>query len=258
MKLAEWTDPQVQQVYEILCDQTEPPEDEHWEGFAARRIVAALCALEADAGAVAGDSLRAVTIVIPSGYKDAAEFLKDCEFELASAAGIAAPPAEALDHLGDVLYMLAELHEDEQCSAYKNALAYYNAQRPERQVIPVEGHSTRLVHTTPLDATATAAETSILVNGNAIASIKTDTFEILRNASRVWIIEENQSGFRVHAWTGSGSEFGPGVAPPTSYPTVRSSVARLLQLLRIGPVSAQTWPEDICVGTITSETKNEN
>lgn len=40
--VAEWEDPQVKAVYELLCDQTQPPADEHWEGFAARRIVAAL------------------------------------------------------------------------------------------------------------------------------------------------------------------------------------------------------------------------
>jgi hypothetical protein len=29
------------------------------------------------------DALRTVTIIIPSGYKDAVEFLKDCQFERA-------------------------------------------------------------------------------------------------------------------------------------------------------------------------------
>lgn len=41
--LAEWDDPRVQIVYRILCDDNAPPNlDDHWEGYAARRIVAAL------------------------------------------------------------------------------------------------------------------------------------------------------------------------------------------------------------------------
>ena len=41
--LAEWEDPRVQLVYKILCDDVRPSDDdEHWEGFVARRIVAAL------------------------------------------------------------------------------------------------------------------------------------------------------------------------------------------------------------------------
>ena len=35
-------DPQVQKVYEILCSDETPPAGEHWEGFAAKRIVTAL------------------------------------------------------------------------------------------------------------------------------------------------------------------------------------------------------------------------
>lgn len=42
-ELANWEDERVQKVYSILCDtETEPPEGHHWEGFQARRIVAAL------------------------------------------------------------------------------------------------------------------------------------------------------------------------------------------------------------------------
>lgn len=41
-RLPEFNDPIVQTVYEILCADNEPPNGEHWEGFAARRIVAAL------------------------------------------------------------------------------------------------------------------------------------------------------------------------------------------------------------------------
>ena len=42
---AQWEDPRVQAVYEILCDHGDAPHDpsEHWEGWIARRIVDALC-----------------------------------------------------------------------------------------------------------------------------------------------------------------------------------------------------------------------
>ena len=40
--LPEWEDQSVQVAYEVLCDLAEPPDGEHWEGFVARRIVAAL------------------------------------------------------------------------------------------------------------------------------------------------------------------------------------------------------------------------
>lgn len=42
----------------------------------------------------------------------------------------------ALDHLGDVLYMLADLHPDDQCRAYIDALNFYNSQRPNKIVAP--------------------------------------------------------------------------------------------------------------------------
>ncbi len=40
----QFDDPKVQVVYAILCDDAGPPKGEHWEGFAARRIVDALSA----------------------------------------------------------------------------------------------------------------------------------------------------------------------------------------------------------------------
>jgi hypothetical protein len=59
---------------------------------------------------------------------------------------------DAIKHLGNVLYMLAELHEDDQCRAFSEAMSYYNAARPNQQVVPIEGYSTRLVQTGPFDA----------------------------------------------------------------------------------------------------------
>lgn len=42
---ADWSDPDVQMVYQMLCDTEDlPPDwpDAHWEGWLARRIVAEL------------------------------------------------------------------------------------------------------------------------------------------------------------------------------------------------------------------------
>lgn len=42
---SQFSDPRVQIVYEILCDDNTPPTlEQHWEGWAARKIVDALAA----------------------------------------------------------------------------------------------------------------------------------------------------------------------------------------------------------------------
>ena len=57
---------------------------------------------------------------------------------------------------------------------------------------------------------------------------------------KVWAISENDDGtFTVHQHDTEG------VAPPTTYPTLRKAAARLLQLLKTGPVPPQTWPERV-------------
>jgi hypothetical protein len=40
--LPPWEDPDVQIVYETLCETGKPPGDDHWEGWVARHIVYAL------------------------------------------------------------------------------------------------------------------------------------------------------------------------------------------------------------------------
>ena len=57
----------------------------------------------------------------------------------------------ALKHLGNVLYMLSCLHPDEQCDAYKEALAFYNHHAPDKRIEPQEGYITRIVTERPLD-----------------------------------------------------------------------------------------------------------
>lgn len=58
---------------------------------------------------------------------------------------------QAMKHLGDVLQMLAELHEDDRCQAFEDALGFYNQENPNLRVEPIDGYSTRLVQYGPLD-----------------------------------------------------------------------------------------------------------
>lgn len=83
-----------------------------------------------------------------------------------------------------------------------------------------------------------------------IAIIKEGWFARFKTSRRLWIIEEHGSEFTVHQWSGDDAQYGPGVGPPSDYPTLRKAAARLLQLLGVGAVAPQTWPEDICVGVV--------
>jgi len=60
----------------------------------------------------------------------------------------------AMAYLGCLPNMLAELHPDDRCRAYDDALEFYNKANPDDQVMAVPGYVTRLVHTGPLDAVA--------------------------------------------------------------------------------------------------------
>ena len=85
-----------------------------------------------------------------------------------------------------------------------------------------------------------------------IAQIKLDTFEAFKDSRKVWIIEERGADFIVHSWDGSDGPFGAGVGPASTYPTLRKAAARLMQLLHVGPVAPQTWPEEVCIGSIAA------
>ncbi len=86
-----------------------------------------------------------------------------------------------------------------------------------------------------------------------ITGIKQATFDVLKTSRHVWIIEERGAEFIVHKWRGPESSFGPSVGPQSSYPTLRKAAARLLQILSTGPVAPQTWPEEACIGEITTD-----
>jgi len=56
----------------------------------------------------------------------------------------------AMEHLGNVLLILADLHEDDRCDAYVQALEFYNRENPNAQIQPMPGFVTRLQEETPL------------------------------------------------------------------------------------------------------------
>lgn len=45
-------------------------------------------------------------------------------------------PSAADEHLGNVLYILADLHPDDQCKAFVDALEFYNGRHPEAIIAP--------------------------------------------------------------------------------------------------------------------------
>lgn len=87
----------------------------------------------------------------------------------------------------------------------------------------------------------------------SIAEIKQQTFDKFKNSPRVWLVEERGAEFFVHTWSGEGHIHGCGVGPPSSYPTLRKAAARLLQMLGVGAVAPQTWPESVCIGSVDLE-----
>ena len=61
---------------------------------------------------------------------------------------------------------------------------------------------------------------------------------------RLWCVVEEADGYYVH------SHAPDGVSPSSRYGTKREAVARLMQLLHIGPVAPQTHPEKAVISTV--------
>lgn len=75
---------------------------------------------------------------------------------------------------------------------------------------------------------------------------KDEQAERLRD-KRVIAIAEVNGEFVVERWSSDS------VWPTMEYPTRQKAAARVLQLLGIGPVSPQTWPERHCIGSVSLE-----
>lgn len=80
-----------------------------------------------------------------------------------------------------------------------------------------------------------------------ITEMQNHWYRLWRNKRRWIIVEEGDGTFSIH------EHMIDGVAPPTVKPSKREVAARLLQLLGIGPVAPQDYPEEVCVGTIEYE-----
>lgn len=80
-----------------------------------------------------------------------------------------------------------------------------------------------------------------------IESIRQENFARIAKAHKTLMIVEVGGQFEVHEHTPTG------IAPTSIYPTKHKAAARVLQLLGIGPVAPQTWPEQVCIGNISIE-----
>ena len=65
-----------------------------------------------------------------------------------------------------------------------------------------------------------------------------------RDKHRWIIVEESDGTFTIHEHTRDS------VYCPTVKKTAREVASRMLQLLNVGPVAPQDWPEEICIGEI--------
>ena len=73
-----------------------------------------------------------------------------------------------------------------------------------------------------------------------------DKFHAKNRMKRRWILVQEEGGrITIHEHSADG------VAPPCEYQNRRIAASRLLQLWGIGPVSPQTHPEEICLGSVT-------
>lgn len=85
----------------------------------------------------------------------------------------------------------------------------------------------------------------------------TEIREIARKTRDSWegknlvAIVEDGGLFQVHQHSAEG------VAPMSGYLTARQAVARVLQLFKLGPVAPQTWPEEVCISSVSLEEQEE-
>ena len=66
-------------VYDILCSEEQPPEGQHWEGFVASKIAAALA--HSELGVTLTIAKHPVSLGIPSEYRLSKESLEDVVLE---------------------------------------------------------------------------------------------------------------------------------------------------------------------------------
>ena len=77
-----------------------------------------------------------------------------------------------------------------------------------------------------------------------IEDIRRENFKRIARAHRTLMIVEIDGQFEVHDHTPNG------IGPTSTHLSKRAAAARMLQLLKTGPVAPQTWPEEVCIGSV--------
>ena len=79
-----------------------------------------------------------------------------------------------------------------------------------------------------------------------IEAIRWENLKRITKARRTIMVVEIDGKFEVHDHSPTG------IAPCSEYESKQKAAARVLQLLHIGPVAPQTWPEIACIGNVTT------
>lgn len=62
----------------------------------------------------------------------------------------------------------------------------------------------------------------------------------------IYTITETSDGFIIE------EQCGENIFPQTRKATAREVIARLMQIMNVGPVAPQTFPEEVCMGYVES------
>ena len=60
----------------------------------------------------------------------------------------------------------------------------------------------------------------------------------------IYTITETSDGFVIE------EQCGENILPQTHKATAREVIARLMQIMNVGPVAPQTFPEEVCIGYV--------
>ena len=60
----------------------------------------------------------------------------------------------------------------------------------------------------------------------------------------IYTITETSDGFTIE------EQCGENISPQTHKATAREVIARLMQIMNVGPVAPQTFPEEVCIGHV--------
>lgn len=72
--------------------------------------------------------------------------------------------------------------------------------------------------------------------------------EAIEMKNRYSLTEQDDGSWLIEQESGTGSTW-----PAITKPSKRAAIARLLQLVDVGPVAPQIEPESVCIGSIHTE-----